>query len=121
MQLEHLYSRLPIFLQNATCNLEGWRIKRMRFNNVYYDYLNDVESRSYFSIDEIREYRDKRLHNFIKHSYKSVPFYKNMFDNLKIHPNDIHCLNDLYNLPILNKETVQNNYRNLLSSDVPKQ
>lgn len=120
MNQESLYLKLPIYLQNLACSIEGWRIQRTRFNRSFLDTLQKVESRARWSSDQIHSYRNERLVAFIYHCYNTVPFYNKRFKELHLHPEDFSSLDDLPKLPIMTKQEVQDNYCDLVSSAIPK-
>jgi phenylacetate-coenzyme A ligase PaaK-like adenylate-forming protein len=107
MNLERLYLRLPVPLQNLGCTVEGLRIQRKRYGSGFRRALAEAEKRSSFSDEEIREFRDRRLRVFVTHCFSTVPYYRTLFRELGIRAEDIRCLNDLKILPVLNKATVQ--------------
>lgn len=109
MNKEKIYSRLPVFLQNLTCSIEGWRINRMRYSRQFWKELSEAESRSFLSPEEIQAYRDQRLQEFVRHCAASVPYYRDQFEALRVNPQQILSLEDLAQLPILTKAEVQEN------------
>ena len=57
IDLERMYSRLPIWLQQRVIDLEGWRINRSRYTKVFYSHLNEYKQRSSWDpIDLIRDF-----------------------------------------------------------------
>ncbi len=113
-----LYKRLPVFMQNWACSLEGWRIQRSRFGPGFWKTLEEAEQRGTWSHEQIVAYRDRRLCWFIQHCAESVPYYQKLFDRLRIHPQDIKGLADMSGLPIMTKADVQEHYADLLSTQV---
>lgn len=118
--LEFLYLKLPILMQNIICSLEGWRIQRSRFSNFFHSLLREAESRTFWSKEQIQAYRDERLRKFIQHCAVSVPFYRKIFRAQDIYPDEIRSIEDLKYLPILNKDMVKENYSELTSEAIPK-
>jgi phenylacetate-CoA ligase len=117
---EGLYLKLPTSLQHATCSLEGWRIQRSRYSQSFWNLLKTAEDRTYWSEDQMRDFRDQRLSEFVRHCARSVPYYQSLFRSLDIGPEDIRTLDDLRYLPVLTKAQVQTNYPDLLSRDIPE-
>jgi phenylacetate-CoA ligase len=107
MNLERLYLRLPVPLQNLGCTVEGLRIQRKRYGSGFRRALAEAEKRSSFSDEEIREFRDRRLRVFVTHCFSTVPYYRTLFRELGIRAEEIRGLDDLKILPVLNKATVQ--------------
>jgi len=71
----------------------------------------------YFTEHEIGAYQESRLKAVIKHAYENVPYYRNLFDSLKIKPEDIKSKKDLKKLPFLTKKLVNEHYDELLARD----
>lgn len=113
-----LYKRLPVFVQNWACSLEGWRIQRSRYGPGFWKTLEEVEQRGAWSHERMVAYRDRRLAEFIRHCATSVPYYQRMFQRLGVDSRDITCLADLAGLPIMTKADVQEHHADLLSTQV---
>jgi len=64
---------------------------------------------------EIEKYQLKRLKKLIRHSYNTVPYYRELFDKNRITPEDIKSIEDLKKIPVLDKETILSNLNNLKS------
>lgn len=116
--LEALYLKLPTVFQNAVCSLQGWNIQRTRFGADFGLLLREAESRTFWSEDQMRDYRNRRLHAFVQHCVNTVPFYRERFREWGIRPDDIQTLEDMQHLPVLTKEEVQQHYPRLLSEGV---
>ena len=120
MNKNEIYNKLPIFLQNLACNIEGYRLKRERFGRVFYEKLLEYESRNKWSYEQMCDFRDKKLQNMVKHCYRTVPYYKQLFDDGYINPDRIKSIEDLKLLPILHKSEVMNNLDKFISTDYNK-
>ena len=108
--LRGLYPRLPIFLQNASCTLEGWRIEQTRFDKRFDRLLKETSDRSFWPAHRIREFRDNALREFVAYCGRNVPFYRRRFREAGINPEEICTLDDLKKLPLLTKQEVKENY-----------
>jgi phenylacetate-CoA ligase len=114
-RLFDIYSRMPIFLQNAACSLAGVKMRHERYNNVFHDALRYLRHSQWSSLEEQQEYQNERLRLMIKHAYETVPYYQEIFEAEKITPQDIKTTKDLYKLPILGKSTVRKRFKDLHS------
>jgi phenylacetate-CoA ligase len=74
--------------------------------NFYPTYKKLVKNQ-WKSYEELKEEQKKQLRNMINFAYKNVPYYHNLFDNLKLSPDDIKKVEDLEKLPILTKEIIK--------------
>ncbi|MCX6163659.1 MAG: hypothetical protein NTU73_02165, partial [Ignavibacteriae bacterium] len=80
-----------------------------KFDMLYHD----LQWNSY---DELLSIQNSKLKNLIKFAYSHNKYYRKVFDNLKIKPDDIKTTEDLRNLPVLNKKIIRENYE-LMKSD----
>ena len=56
---------------------------------------------------EIDAFRDSRIRTMIAHAYRSVPFYRSLFDRNGILPTDIRGAADLVHIPITTRSQIQ--------------
>lgn len=71
-----------------------------------------------WSKEQIDNWQNKQLQVFIRHAYDNTIYYKNLFDELRLTPDDIKTKEDLKKLPIINKDIVNKNYENLIPSNI---
>lgn len=82
-------------------------------------YLKELETTQWWSPSDIRELQNEKFRNLIKHTYESVPYYYEMFRQLKLTPSDFKSTDDIQKLPILDKETIKRNFPDkIVSSNV---
>lgn len=72
----------------------------------------------YYSLDQFNKYQIQRLSSVLSQSYENIPYYKELFNNLKIQPKDIQSVADLSNLPVLKKSDLKNNFLNLQAKNM---
>lgn len=114
-----VYHSLPIWLQNIACSYEGARLKKRRYNRTFFQLLDEYKRRGDYNEDLLARYRDEQLHAFVMYAAEAVPYYRNLFTELKINPSDIRTLGDLSRLPILTKDIVQEHLDELKSEEIP--
>jgi phenylacetate-CoA ligase len=56
---------------------------------------------------QVQEYRARRLRQVVRHAYRTVPFYRELFDRHGIRPESIRSPDDLWRLPITSRDDVQ--------------
>ena len=71
------------------------------------DQLDPMETAS---IDELRAHQLQRLQWSVAHAYNNVPLYRQRFDEMGVHPQDIKSLADLAKLPFTTKSDLRDNY-----------
>lgn len=113
--IEEVYSRLPVFLQNAACWYYGQKEARVRYGRVFEERFRALLESERWSASEIEAYQNEKLRALIRHAYKSVPYYRERWTALKLSPADIRSRADLAKLPILTKEEVRQNFAALRS------
>lgn len=100
-------------IRNITLPLWEWGAKRQRLS-----LLKELEQSQYLTIKKLRQLQSERLQLLMHHAYKNVPYYQELFDRLKIKPDDLKTVQDLEKLPILTKDQVMQNFEKLKAKDV---
>ncbi len=62
------------------------------------------------SRDEIESLQLTRLKWTLRHAYENVPYYRQLWDQAGVHPEDVHRLEDLKAFPFLTKEDLRRCY-----------
>ena len=62
------------------------------------------------SIDELRQHQLDRLRWSLNHAYNNVPLYRQRFEALGVHPDDLRSLDDLAKFPFTTKTDLRDNY-----------
>jgi len=83
-------------------------------------YMEVLERSQWFDTTRIRKEQNRRLRALIKYAFQSVPYYRRMFRTLKLQPSDIKDMEDLKKLPLLEKPTIKNVFRDMISASYPK-
>jgi phenylacetate-CoA ligase len=83
--------------------------------------LEFLEDSQWWSEDRIRAFQQKRLRELIAHAYSNVPYYRSVFDQLRIKPGQISSLEDLQRLPVLTKDIIRRHFPDgMVALNVPK-
>ena len=80
--------------------------------------LREMERTQYLPVDELRRYQDKRLRDFIARVVATVPFYRDLFSQLGLAPNDVSSVADLAKLPLLTKPIIRDHTEALMAEGV---
>ena len=83
----------------------------------YYKWLMKTQ---WLPPEELEELQNKRLQIIIKHAYDNVPYYRRIFDERGLKPEDIQTKEDLKLLPVLTKDDVRKNFKELCAKDFQK-
>jgi len=109
MDFEHFYLHLPVFCQNSLCSLYRARLIRRRYDNAYKALEREVFEQERWTPERIKAFTHWRCQAIVKHAASTVPYYRRLFAELHIDPQDIRGPEDLTALPILEKQTIQRN------------
>lgn len=118
--LNIFYSNLPVYMQNIACSLVGLKIRHERYNKVFRKTLKFLRQSQWWSFEDQKAYQDEKLRFIIEHAYQTVPYYREIFEAVKLTPGDIRSTEDLCKLPILDKKTVRKRFADLQSKGWPK-
>lgn len=102
--------------------LNGYAIKihRERYGKRFREKFRELQQNEWLGYEAMQEYQHNKLQLLIKHAYESVPYYRRIMDDRKLKPDDIRIANDLKKLPVLTREDVKKNARDLISTGFRK-
>jgi phenylacetate-CoA ligase len=106
---ENLYLHMPAFCQNVMCSLYGAWLNHRRYGNTYETLERKVFEREQWVPELIKSFTHWRCQAIVKHAASTVPYYRRLFAEMHINPQDIRKPEDLKVLPIIRKELVQQN------------
>src|SRR5258708_2014679 len=81
--------------------------------------LRKIENAPFRSRDEIREQQFRDLTALLAHAEARVPYYRSLFRSFGIRSQDIRTWDDFFQLPILTKDIIRAQQRDLIREDVP--
>lgn len=109
-QLKGLYTNSPLWLKNI-------------YASIPYDIRNGHAYRKWknFLAEQINdeEYQLIKLKETISYAYSNTAYYKKLFHTLGCTVNDINDLQDIQKLPFIDKDTVRDNYDDLIAKNLP--
>ena len=74
------------------------------------NYTPQADAALHYSLDELRATQLARLQDTVRRVYAAVPHYRQAFDEVGVHPDDIRELSDIARLPFTDKHTLRDNY-----------
>jgi|LGOV01.1.fsa_nt_gb phenylacetate-CoA ligase len=95
----------------------GYTFKNKNFLKNY----NFVKKNEFESYENLKRYQKEKLQKLIRFSYNNVPYYSKLFKNLKLKPEDIQTIENLEKLPILTKEIIRINQKDLIPQNFKEQ
>jgi len=82
--------------------------------------LKFVNENQYWDEERIYNYQLAQLKKLINHIYTSVPYYRKVMKNIGMQPEDFKDIKDLKAFPIINKQTIRDNFDLFLAEDYKK-
>lgn len=76
-----------------------------------------LKKSQWWTADQLEEYQLEQLSKLLKHAYTNVPYYTRVFKERGLKPKDIQDIKDLEQLPILTKEMVRANLKELCAKN----
>jgi phenylacetate-coenzyme A ligase PaaK-like adenylate-forming protein len=73
----------------------------------------------YWPVERLRDAQNRRLRRIIRHAYETVPFYRSAMRERNLRPDDFQTVEDLAQLPLIDKGVVQRDASEFRSTGVP--
>jgi len=70
--------------------------------------------------EEIQQYQLQKMQRLLAYATRHVPYYRRVFKDLDVRVEDFKQLGDLLRLPVLRKQDIRENLRDLVSEVYPK-
>ncbi|MFH1415718.1 MAG: hypothetical protein ABIH89_06505 [Elusimicrobiota bacterium] len=83
-------------------------------------YEDFVKKSQWWSQEELEKYQMGRLKALLNHVYQNVPYYKELFQQRALVPDDFQSISDLEKIPILTRADVSNNFSKLIATNFKK-
>jgi phenylacetate-CoA ligase len=77
-------------------------------------YLKILKSNEILSFPELQNIQMTKLWHILKVAYRNVPYYRDIFDQLNIKPEDIRSTQDFAGLPFLTKQAIAENTEQMI-------
>lgn len=81
-------------------------------------WLKQIQEMSTWSREKVAAWQEQKLQLFVRHAYEHTVYYRNLFVELGLKPEDIKDASDLKKLPVLTKDEVRTHYEELIPDDV---
>ena len=84
----------------------------------YYDFYKLLKQSEKWDLVKIQNFQETQLKELLNHCNRHVPYYHNLFKSYKISLPSIKKISDVPKIPILTKDIIQNNTRDLQANNV---
>jgi len=86
-----------------------------------YSYYRHFKQSFFWSREKLIDYQNKQLRKLISLSYRDVPYYRSLFDEAGLKPDDINNIDDLKKIPVLTRELLRENFELLKTrGEIPR-
>jgi len=116
--LKQAYDTAPAFLQNWMLSGYSMILDAGRYGKRFHILQQEFSQTERLRKTDLLAYQDEKLRQLIKHAYNTVPYYRRIFDENRLDIGDVKTQNDLVKLPILTKQDIKENFKNLISASM---
>ena len=106
---DQLYNNSPPWFQNVMLSTYGIKLRYDRYWGEYHSYLKFLMKSQWYELEQFSQLQLAMLRDFISHAYNNVPYYRELFGQMGLKPEDIQTLEDIKHIPILEKKTLRLN------------
>lgn len=80
--------------------------------------LTLLKESQHWSADRLNDFQLKKLRLILQHAAKHVPYYRRLFRSIGFDPLQVRDLAGLQTLPLLDKETIRENLKDLIAENI---
>ena len=80
-------------------------------------YLRELRQYEFVSLEAVEKLQTERLRVIVEHAANHVPYYRTLFKQIGLRPEDIQSKKDFARVPILSKATVQQSCNELIAEN----
>jgi len=92
---------------------------KIKGRNLHKEFANALRT-EWLTEDQLTELQNKKLQALVRHCYENVPYYRKVFEERNLTPDDIKTRADLVKLPILTKQIINKCQEELISTDIER-
>lgn len=112
-RFQGLYDRFPSPARHLLTSVRGWFLTQIRYSPETFAILRELRADESWTREQISAFQLLALRQTLDHAVRTVPLYSDYPQR------ELRALEDLRDLPILDRETVLQNQWRLLSQAVP--
>ncbi len=90
----------------------------LRYGRAYSEAVSLLDASERWSLEKLVAYQEQMLRRLIRHCYTNVPYYRKIFVEKGLIPDDISAISDLEKLPFLTKEIVRKHKKDLQATNL---
>jgi len=90
----------------------------VRYRRIFRETYYFLQTSQWWSKEKLKKYQLMRLRRLLHHAYENVPYYRKVFKQRNLVPNDIKSLEDLKKLPVLDKDTFKKHFNEIIARNI---
>jgi len=79
--------------------------------------LQSLKINVWVKTSELLELQEREFKMLLNHAYHNVPYYRHLFDSIKLKPKDIRDCKDIYKVPITTKRELRDAKETIIARD----
>lgn len=111
--INDVYFRSPAWVKNMFATYYGIIQRKRRYGKTFSEYLNLLNATQNKSKEEVNALQIRLLKDFLVFAFENTAFYNKRFNNCGFNPYSFNYPDELRSLPILTKEEVRKNARQI--------
>ena len=117
-QLEAMYPRMPLVVQNLMISGQGLLFRKQRFGTEFTARLAAASDRAQWPRDRLEQYQIEQLQAFLSHAAKTSPYWRKRLADINIE--GMQSVADLAHVPILEKSALRSRTEEIASTSVER-
>jgi phenylacetate-CoA ligase len=113
------YRSLPPGLRNIVGRVYRSLPSDWRYGSEYRKTIELLKKTETYSSQDLVNFQLFQAQELINHAYNEVPYYRDLFNQVGLKPNQITTISDLQKIPFLTKDLVRKHSVELLASNIP--
>ncbi|MGI6504096.1 MAG: phenylacetate--CoA ligase family protein [Candidatus Methanoculleus thermohydrogenotrophicum] len=113
-----IYQRLKAFLPGNSLTVQA--LDLLPAYSAYKNTYSLLRQSRWWSQEKLAAYQAEALSRLLDHAYENVPYYRRVFNDRGLVPEDIQTPDDLRLLPFLSREDLQANLPDLKARNYPE-
>jgi len=89
----------------------------LRYGRAYSEAVSLLDAGERWDLEKLVAYQEHMLRRLVRHCYANVPYYRKVFADSSLTPDDISTIGDLEKLPFLTKAIVRKHKKDLLATN----
>lgn len=119
-RLQKFYDKAPPALQNIFLSSYSLYINYERYGKKFTEKYREFDQYQWKDHDYLIDYQNTNLRSLIKHVYENVPYYSSNMKRERLQPDDIRTSDDLIKLPVLTRNDIKNNFKQLMATNLSR-